>query len=57
MDHKLEYLVSVAIVAFGACWIIAAPKAGSSVSSLFIGLGALTIVVGLTSLFVELRGR
>jgi hypothetical protein len=54
-DTILAYLVSLGIIAAGVIWIVAGMS--SATSALGIGIGVLTIAVGLISFLTELRHR
>jgi hypothetical protein len=54
-DTISAYLVSLGIIGAGAIWIIAGT--GPERSGLCAAIGALTIAVGLISLWTELRHR
>jgi hypothetical protein len=53
MDAAFSYLISVGLIAFGV-WIVAA-KAGSGSLLLWTLVGLIPVVVGLISLFSEIR--
>ena len=52
-DSALAYLISLGIVGIGVIWIVVG--ASSATSIVWIAIGILTIGVGLTSFFTELR--
>jgi hypothetical protein len=54
-DTILAYLVSLGIIGAGVVWIVVATN--SATSALGIGIGVLTIAVGLISFLTELRHR
>ena len=53
MDKALSFLISLGIAAFGI-WIIA-DTMGSGSSSVWTPLGILPVIVGLISLYQEIR--
>ena len=53
MDRLAAYLISLGIVGFGIVWIVAG--ANSPIEAVLIGIGVLTVAVGLISLLTELR--
>jgi len=56
MDTILAYLISFAIIAFGAVWAFVS-NAGSAMAPAWLVLGILTVVVGLISLWREYGRR
>jgi hypothetical protein len=54
-DTVLAYLVSLGIIGAGVIWIVGGMS--SPTSALGIGIGVLTIAVGLISFLTELRQR
>jgi hypothetical protein len=55
MDRVLSFLISVGIIAFGV-WIVAvAAKAASESLFIWTLVGLIPVVVGLLSLFSEIR--
>jgi hypothetical protein len=55
MDRVLSFLVSVGIVAFGVWIVAAAAKAASESLFIWTLVGLIPVVVGLLSLFSEIR--
>ena len=57
MDKVLSFLISAGIIAFGIWIVVAAAQAASGSSSLLVWtlMGLMPVVVGLISLFSEIR--
>ena len=55
MDTALSYLISVGLIAFGVWIVVVAAKAASGSLLVWTLVGLIPVVVGLISLFCEMR--